>query len=130
MPINPISSLNLDGKLLSNPSSPNQRGARGDDEKLKKACMDLEALFIHQILKSMRQTLPKSGLIGGGSGEEIFQSLFDQELSRSLTQRNGMGLGQMIYRQMTHRERPPLRDSNASLPVLQEKGTSASGQEE
>jgi len=127
MPINPINTyLNP----LFDISTPNNRVTRRDDEKLKKACTDLEALFIHQIFKSMRQTIPKTGLLGGGSEEEIFQSLFDQELSRSLAQRKGMGLGQMIYRQMTRQGSLPSPNSKVSLPEIQEKQSSISIQEE
>jgi flagellar protein FlgJ len=46
-----------------------------DEEKLKKACMDFESLFIHQILKSMRQTISETNFFGGGPAEEIFTDL-------------------------------------------------------
>jgi flagellar protein FlgJ len=78
-----------------------------DEEKLKKACMDFESLFIHQMLKSMRQTISKTNLFGEGPAEEIFQSLFDQELSRSLVNREGLGLGKMLHYQMLQRLRNP-----------------------
>ena len=82
-------------------------GTRADrpaeEEKLRKACTDFEALFINQILRTMRQTLPKGGLLKEGPERDIFQSLFDQELSRDIAGRKGLGLGEMIYRQMRTR---------------------------
>jgi len=71
-----------------------------DEGKLRKVCMDFESLFIHQLWKSMRQTVMKSGFFGGGAGEEVYQSLFDQELSKSLAHGDGLGLGKMMYQRM------------------------------
>ena len=64
-----------------------------DREKLKKACADFEALFLAQMLKGMRRTIPQTGLMGSGPGKEIYQTLMDRELSRNMAQRGGMGLG-------------------------------------
>ena len=50
-------------------------------EELKKACDEFEALFWEQLLKTMRKTIPKSNLLGKGREEELYTSLYDQELS-------------------------------------------------
>lgn len=71
-----------------------------DEDKLREACKDFESLFVQQVLKSMRKTVSKSDFFGGGPGGEIFESLFDQELSRSITNREGFGLGKILYQQM------------------------------
>jgi flagellar protein FlgJ len=71
-----------------------------DEEKLKKACRDFEAIFIQQMLKAMRQTVPESELFGKGPEKDIFQSLFDEEWIRSLAQQGGLGIGKMLYRQV------------------------------
>ena len=86
------------------PSIQTQKAKKLDEEKLKKACTDFEAIFIQQLLKSMRQAVPKGGLLGEGPGMEIYQSLFDQELSKSLASRGRLGLGGMIYRQKIQQE--------------------------
>ncbi len=86
------------------PSVRGQQEQKIDGEKLKKACADFEAIFIHQLFKSMRQTVPKGGLLGEGPGMEIYQSLFDQELSKSLASQGRLGLGGMIYRQKLQQE--------------------------
>lgn len=78
-----------------------------DEKKLEKACMDFESIFTYQMLKSMRQTVPKTGFFGEGPGREIFESLFDQELSRSLAYGGKMGLGKKIYEQMMRRFKTP-----------------------
>ena len=75
-----------------------------DRKKLKKACTDFDALFMAQMLKSMRQTIPQSGLLGKGLGSDIYQGLMDQELSKKLAHNKGLGLGQVLYRQMLRQE--------------------------
>jgi len=39
------------------------------DRKLRKACEDFESVFTYQLLRSMRATINKSGLMSGGQGE-------------------------------------------------------------
>ena len=82
------------------------------DSKLKAACDDLEALFIHHMLSEMRKTIPKSGLIDGGRSEEIYTSLMDAELARKMAGSGGLGLSTILLEQMggpaaaTRRKRP------------------------
>ncbi len=70
------------------------------DEKLRKSCAEFESLFLYEILKTMRRTIPKCDLFHGGQGEELFEQLFDQEVSRSLSSRRSVGLGDLLYRQL------------------------------
>jgi len=85
-----------------------------DRKKLKKACTDFEALFIAQMLKSMRQTIPQTGFLGKGPGNDIYQGLMDQELSRKLSQSKGLGLGKVLYRQMLRQEE--------KIPLVSKRG--------
>jgi flagellar protein FlgJ len=71
-----------------------------DREKLRKACTDFEALVTARMLESMRQTVPKTGFFGNDPGREIYHGLMDQELSRKISQRGGLHLGDMLYRQV------------------------------
>jgi flagellar protein FlgJ len=89
------------------PSPPEKGGGKKgiDRERLKKACTDFEALFIQQVLKFMRQAAPSKALLGNSPGTDLYQSLMDQELSNNLAKRSGIGLGEMLYRQILRRER-------------------------
>ncbi len=98
----PMNSIVKASKNLSSTIKPEDK--RLDREKLKKACNDFEALFMAQMLKSMRQTIPQTGFLGKGLGDDIYQGLMDQELSQKLSQSKGLGLGKAIYRQMLKRE--------------------------
>ncbi len=74
-------------------------------EKLKKACSDFESIFMHQMLKEMRKTVKKTGLIHGGQAEEIFSDMLDQERAKSMT----IGLGDMLFMQLSKAIVPPKR---------------------
>jgi len=88
-----------------------------DEGKLKKACEDFESIFISKMLKVMRQSIPKTGLLDGGSQQEMYLSLFDEELSKSMAKRGGMGLGKILYQnvmnQGKNRNLPPVEFSTA-----------------
>lgn len=78
--------------------------AAGDDQdtvKLKAVCRDMEAVFLNLLLSKMRDTVPKSGLTGNSSGETIMQSMLDSETTKNMSQAGGMGLADMLYRQLT-----------------------------
>lgn len=86
------------------PSDPRTGPGRTDREKLKKACTEFEAIFVREVLKFMRQTIPSSAAAGLGAGKDVYESLLDQELSRSLAGKGGLRIGEMVYRQMSRRE--------------------------
>ncbi|MDO9462776.1 MAG: rod-binding protein, partial [Deltaproteobacteria bacterium] len=59
---------------------------RTKDEGLKAACAEFESLFIYQLLKMMRGAVPKTPLFHGGPGEDIYTSMFDQEVARKMAE--------------------------------------------
>jgi flagellar protein FlgJ len=71
------------------------------DAKLKAACAEMEALFLNLLLSEMRKTVPKGGLTGGGSQEEIVRSLLDSEMTKNMARAGGVGLAEMLYRQLS-----------------------------
>lgn len=73
--------------------------AKNTPAELKKAVTEFEALFLNQMLKVMRDTVVKSDLFHGGSGEEIYNSLFDTELSGQMAKGGGIGLGKVLLSQ-------------------------------
>ena len=70
------------------------------DKQLKKACQDFEAIFTYQLLKSMRKTIEKCDLFHGGQGEEIYESLLDQELAKKLAGSGRTSLANLLYQQL------------------------------
>lgn len=72
-----------------------------DDEQLKTACREIEALFIQQMLKQMRATIPKAGLIPESMATNIYQEMLDSEYSKLMSEsHNSLGIAKMLYKQL------------------------------
>jgi flagellar protein FlgJ len=71
------------------------------DPSLKSACEGMEALFIQHMLTEMRKTVPKSGLLDGGRGEEIYTSMMDGELAKQMASGRGLGLSSVLLEQLS-----------------------------
>jgi len=70
-------------------------------ERLRRAAQDFEALFISYLLKVMRESIPKSGLLDEGLQGEIFKAMFDQEIAKRIARTKGLGIAEVIYRQLS-----------------------------
>ena len=75
-----------------------------NDPQLRKACSELESLFIAHLLKEMRATIPKSDFINGGKAEEIYTSMLDSEMARELSSKGGIGLSSILLDQLGRRQ--------------------------
>jgi flagellar protein FlgJ len=53
------------------------------------------------MLSAMRKAVPEGGLFEKSYGEKIYQSMMDEELSKNIAHGKGMGLGEMLFRQLT-----------------------------
>jgi peptidoglycan hydrolase FlgJ len=83
------------------------KAAEAEKQKLKKACADFESLFVYNLLKTMRQSVPKGGLLGNGPGKDIYEMMFDQQIAKSVASKpGGIGLQQMLQTQMSRYEKP------------------------
>jgi flagellar protein FlgJ len=99
-----VSKLDIvDSKIHIQPSShPNRRPASDRiDTGLRSACSAMESLFINYLLKEMRVTIDKSGFISGGRAEEIYTSLMDYELAQKISDRKGIGLADILFKQLS-----------------------------
>lgn len=76
--------------------------SKDSQKELRRAAQDFESLFINQMLKSMRDTVVKSDLFHGGNAEEIYSSMLDTELSKSMASAGGIGLADMLLKQLSN----------------------------
>ncbi len=66
---------------------------------MKKAAADMQGLFVQQLYKSMRESVPtEGGLVERSQGEDIFAGLMDERLAADTGTRWHRGLGDAIYR--------------------------------
>ncbi len=79
--------------------------------RLKKACEDMESLFIHQLIKEMRATIPKSDLFGKSQAQDIFTGMLDGQLAQEISQTRGLGISTLLMRQLGGMEGLPDENS-------------------
>lgn len=70
-------------------------GGHSRDE-IRGVAEDFESLFLGIVLKSMRQTVQKSGLLDGGNAEEIYGSMLDDEYAKSMAAQRHTGIADNI----------------------------------
>lgn len=86
------------------------KGAPSGDPEVEKARLhkvskEFESLFLYQMLKTMRQTIPEQSMAGdaplaGSSGKDTFTELFDMELSRRMAGDGRGSISDILYRQL------------------------------
>lgn len=74
--------------------------AQNTDE-LNKTCQDFESLFVSYMMEQMRRTIPEGGLITRSQGEKIYTGMLDNEIAKTVSNSQGMGLARIMYEQMS-----------------------------
>ena len=69
-----------------------------DDKKLREVSREFESLFVNELFKSMRKTVPQNELLDGGMRKDIFEDMLYSEYAKMTSDNGGIGLGDMIYR--------------------------------
>lgn len=84
------------------PGSPaaGSTGSGTAEERLRAASKQLEGVFVQELFKAMRETVPKDGLTDGGAGEEIFTGLMDEKIAAHVPDHWERGIGDSLYRQL------------------------------
>jgi flagellar protein FlgJ len=97
-----VSGLAIDANGLTGLKA---KAAQAPDKAMKLAAREFESLFLNQVLKSMRESLPKDGPFASQATESYTQML-DRELSKAMATK-GTGLAAMIEKQLARVMTPP-----------------------
>jgi len=71
-----------------------------DPEKLKQAAQQFEAVYIQQMFKEMRKTIPNDGLIERGNADDIYTQFQDAEAAKIMAEQGGIGLAEVMVQQL------------------------------
>jgi flagellar protein FlgJ len=71
--------------------------------KLKKASHDLESVFINELFKAMRQTVPDDGILSQDPGQDLFTGMLDERIAQSYAGQGRTGIGDALYHQLSRR---------------------------
>jgi Rod binding domain-containing protein len=103
-------------------------GAEG--KRLRQVAQDFEAIILSQMLASMRAAAGKGVL--GGKGQQLYQQMMDDELGRVLARSGGLGLADVLMRDLVRQTATPKKvsSSGAEEPMSPPSGGAASGRSE
>ncbi|UCD11814.1 MAG: rod-binding protein [Nitrospinaceae bacterium] len=78
-----------------------RRAAQGSktDAELMEVARQFEGIFIQYLQKAMRATVHKSNLFNSFS-LDMYESMFDQELADQVSLKKGVGLADVLYRDL------------------------------
>lgn len=85
------------------------------EKQLQELSGQFESFFIFQLFKSMRKTVPKSGMLNSFS-VDMYESMFDQELANELSKSKGIGLSKMIFDDLTRLQRAVEKKISEQVP--------------
>lgn len=101
-------------------------GARTQDPSaLRQVAQQFESLFARMMIKSMRKAIGTDPIFGSDQAQ-MYQGMFDDQLSLELTRGRGLGLADMLMRQL--RGGSPAPAAGASTASPSPPTASASGQ--
>lgn len=111
------------------------RAARDGKSALRETAQQFEAMFLQMMMKSMRDSIEKSELTHSEHAE-MFEGMFDREVSLAMARRNSLGVADMLVQAQTRQmgamstadalqsrqgpaaDKPAIRRLDASLPAL------------
>ena len=93
--------------------------ASAPNKAINEVASQFEALFVQQMMKSMRDALPKSDLMNSDH-LDTYQAMADQQMAVNLSQQGGIGIARMLVEQMQTRgyvAEPKNPDTGMFLPA-------------
>ena len=73
--------------------------SRDPNQAVRQTAEQFEAYFLQQMMKSMRDTVEKSDLVESNN-MEMYQDLMDKEVAMKMVKRGGIGVANMLEKQM------------------------------
>ncbi len=70
-------------------------------QSLRESTREFETLFINEMFKAMRKTVPRSELFPENTATGFFREILDMETARAATRGEGIGIASRMYEQMS-----------------------------
>ena len=94
-------------------------GRSQTDEELMSVSHQFESIFVHQLLKSMRSTVQKSGLFDSHA-TRMYESMHDQELANLMSEKRSIGLADMVYKDLVRLEEKTDKERSEDNKAVQD----------
>jgi Rod binding domain-containing protein len=86
--------------------------------RLRKATKEFESFFMLHMLRAMRKTIPENGLLDGGLGQDMYTSMFDEELSRMIAGTSRGSLSEVLYNSLEKHIEAQSPDKGITKPPI------------
>lgn len=108
---------------LNSLQSINDIGRENKDQALRKVADQFESMFVKMMMKSMRDAnkVFQEDSIMHSPQEDFYQQMYDDQLSVSLTGKQGMGLSDVIYRQLNQEYGDPSKRGEVQWQPLDDR---------
>ncbi len=90
---------------------------RNDPAALREVAGQFEALFVQQMLKSMRDASLGDPLLGNSDQHDMYQEMMDQQLAVEMSSGKGIGLADMLVRQLGGEAAAKLAPPDRDFPL-------------
>ena len=95
------------------------------DAKLRDVAKKYEKYFLKEMYKAMKKTVNQNGYLKPSMGEKIYQDHLDQEYIEVWGNKGGIGLNQIIYKELKDKILPRLYGAPMKVPKSQLKPLNA-----
>lgn len=101
----------------ASPTTPSMTPA--DERRLRTTAHEVESIFLQHMLKTMRQASGTSKAPLTGTGQRVYQEMMDEHLGRTLAKSGGIGLADMLVRDVLRRQGVTKKPSSppAEVPI-------------
>jgi len=81
--------------------------------RLRKVAVSFEAIFIRQLLKTMRSTVPGGTMFGSGAAGEMYADIAEAAVADAMAKEERFGIADVLYRRLLKSARPGISDTNS-----------------
>lgn len=74
-----------------------QKAQLPENPQLRQVAKSFEAIFVNQMVGSMRKTVTKNTFVPESHAEKVYQGMLDSEYSQRMAESGQLGLSNLIY---------------------------------
>lgn len=95
-----VSSDRLDGQIESLKAISLNRNKKQTEKQMRETANQFEEVIFRQLLKEMRKTVPKEGMLDDSHASEMYMDMVDDNLAKQMASANALGIGDMVYNEL------------------------------
>jgi peptidoglycan hydrolase FlgJ len=76
------------------------KSSNKDLQSLRQSCRDFEAIYVQEMHKAMRKTVPDGGLFEKDMADGLYREMLDMEMAKTSAAGKGNGIGEAMYQQL------------------------------